>query len=186
MNTFISNYPPKELCDLMISISQKVAKRNQEIPVVAILCTITKEKPKGLFFNSVGYWKIEAISTNLVRKKKDVKYHAEYVVLEKYKKKSKNFYFSDLILIVNLEPCYFCYSLITLYRIKKIFYFVRRNKNLSGNDILGFSLKRKSQKKKKFLNHHTELIQLKEYSTIQKNIIRNFFKRIRKIKKINL
>lgn len=171
--------PPKGLCEFILEISYKVSLSKKEIPVVAVVCSVSFSGLTGLVFKNNFYWKVESISTNLVRKYNTPLYHAEFVALEKLKKKSQNLYFSDKVLITNLEPCFFCFSLCVLYRIKAIFYFLRRNKGLSANDLLKLSYRRKELSKKKILNHHPKIIQLKEYSKAQKGIIKFFFQTLR-------
>lgn len=175
----LNDFPPKELCEFIIKISQKIEEKNKEIPVVAVLCSISRDQPTGLFFKNNYYWKIESISANLVEKYQNVLYHAEFLAIEKFKKKSKNLYLNNKVLISNLEPCIYCFSLTVLHRIPKIYFFLKRDKSLSSNDILKLSLLRKKSQKKKYLNHHPKLIFLKEYSSLQKQILQSFFRKIR-------
>lgn len=181
--SILNDTPPKELCEFIIEISKKIEKKQKEIPVVAVLCSICSTKPTGLFFKNTYYWKIESISGNLVEKYQNVLYHAEFLAIEKFKNKSRTLYLSDKVLISNLEPCFYCYSLTILHRIPKIYFFLKRDKSLSAKDIMKLSLLRKRNQSKKYLNYHPELIFLKEYSSMQKQIMQSFFKKIR-LKKI--
>ncbi len=180
---FLEDLPPKKLCKFILKLSYNIAQKTKEIPVVAVVCSLSYNKPNGLFFKNQHYWKVESISTNLVKKYNNPIYHAEFLAFQKLKRKSKELYLSDKILITNLEPCLLCTSLSISYRVEKIFYFLKRNKGFSARDIVNLSHKRKQSSKKKILNHHPKIVYLKEYSKIQRSIIKNFFRKLRNFSK---
>ena len=100
--------------------------------------------------------KIIAKAHNRVEKKKNSTMHAEIIAITKASKKIKNWRLNDCDMYVTLEPCDMCKAAISLSRINKVYYLVKKNKNININ-------------KNKF-------IYLNEYEKISLNLIQNFFK----------
>ena len=94
----------------------KIAYKKGEVPVGAI---ITKND------------KILARAYNKIETSKDATMHAEILAIKKASKKLKNWRLNDCEMYVTLEPCTMCSSAIELSRIKKVYYLVKRDKEIS-------------------------------------------------------
>lgn len=132
--------------DKFINAALKEAKKaykKNEVPVGAII---------------VKNNKILAKSHNLVEKKEDATAHAELIAIKKASKLLKNWRLNDCEMYVTLEPCNMCVSAIELCRIKKVYFLVKRNKDI-----------KKSEEKYVFLNNSDEPLKL----------IQDFFKKRR-------
>lgn len=122
----------------------KIAYKNGEVPVGAI---ITKND------------KILARAYNKIETSKDATMHAEILAIKKASKKLKNWRLNDCEMYVTLEPCTMCSSAIELSRIKKVYYLVKRDKEISI-------------KKSKYIHYNT-------FTTEALNLLQSFFKKVR-------
>lgn len=98
----------------IIKLSKKAYKKN-EVPVGAII---------------VKNNKIIAKAYNKIEKNHDVTMHAEILAIKKASKKLKNWRLNKCEMYVTLEPCKMCSSAIELSRIKKIYYLVKKDKQI--------------------------------------------------------
>ena len=98
----------------IIKLSKKAYKKN-EVPVGAII---------------VKNNKIIAKAYNKIEKKHDATMHAEILAIKKASKKLKNWRLNECEMYVTLEPCKMCSSAIELSRIKKIYYLVKKDKQI--------------------------------------------------------
>lgn len=98
----------------IIKLSKKAYKKN-EVPVGAII---------------VKNNKIIAKAYNKIEKKHDATLHAEILAIKKASKKLKNWRLNECEMYVTLEPCKMCSSAIELSRIKKIYYLVKKDKQI--------------------------------------------------------
>lgn len=122
----------------------KIAYKKGEVPVGAI---ITKND------------KILARAYNKIETSKDATMHAEIFAIKKASKKLKNWRLNDCEMYVTLEPCTMCSSAIELSRIKKVYYLVKRDKEISI-------------KKSKYIHYNT-------FTTEALNLLQSFFKKVR-------
>lgn len=122
----------------------KIAYKKGEVPVGAI---ITKND------------KILARTYNKIETSKDATMHAEILAIKKASKKLKNWRLNDCEMYVTLEPCTMCSSAIELSRIKKVYYLVKRDKEISI-------------KKSKYIHYNT-------FTTEALNLLQSFFKKVR-------
>jgi len=122
----------------------KIAYKKGEVPVGAI---ITKND------------KILARAYNKIETSKDATMHAEILAIKKASKKLKNWRLNDCEMYVTLEPCTMCSSAIELSRIKKVYYLVKRDKEISI-------------KKSKYIHYNT-------FTTETLNLLQSFFKKVR-------
>ncbi len=122
----------------------KIAYKKGEVPVGAI---ITKND------------KILARAYNKIETSKDATMHAEILAIKKASKKLKNWRLNDCEMYVTLEPCTMCSSAIELSRIKKVYYLVKRDKEISI-------------KKSKYIHYNT-------FTTEALNLLQSFFKKVR-------
>ena len=122
----------------------KIAYKNGEVPVGAI---ITKND------------KILARAYNKIETSKDATMHAEIQAIKKASKKLKNWRLNDCEMYVTLEPCTMCSSAIELSRIKKVYYLVKRDKEISI-------------KKSKYIHYNT-------FTAEALNLLQSFFKKVR-------
>ena len=100
-------------------IEAKKASKKGEVPVG---CIIVKNN------------KVIAKSHNMVEKKKNSIMHAELIAISKASKKIKNWRLLDCEMYVTLEPCNMCVNAIELSRIKKVYYFTKKSKNITINN----------------------------------------------------
>lgn len=98
----------------IIKLSKKAYKKN-EVPVGAII---------------VKNNKIIAKAYNKIEKNHDATMHAEILAIKKASKKLKNWRLNECEMYVTLEPCKMCSSAIELSRIKKIYYLVKKDKQI--------------------------------------------------------
>ncbi len=122
----------------------KIAYKKGEVPVGAV---ITKND------------KILARAYNKIETSKDATMHAEILAIKKASKKLKNWRLNDCEMYVTLEPCTMCSSAIELSRIKKVYYLVKRDKEISI-------------KKSKYIHYNT-------FTTEALNLLQSFFKKVR-------
>lgn len=122
----------------------KIAYKKGEVPVGAI---ITKND------------KILARAYNKIETSKDATMHAEILAIKKASKKLKNWRLNDCEMYVTLEPCTMCSSAIELSRIKKVYYLVKRDKEISI-------------KKSKYIHYNT-------FTAEALNLLQSFFKKVR-------
>ena len=101
-------------------------------------------------------------------------HHAEIKAIERACKKLKSWRLDSCDMYVTLEPCPMCAGAIVNARIKNLYYAV---KDESSGGISRFNILLNT------LNHSTTAIQLTEFEQENKNLIQNFFKNKRKIKK---
>lgn len=100
--------------------------------------------------------KIIAKAHNMVEKKKNSIMHAEIIAITKASKKIRNWRLNNCDMYVSLEPCDMCKAAILLSRINKVYYLVKKDKNININ-------------KNKF-------IYLSNYEKKSLNLIQEFFK----------
>lgn len=100
--------------------------------------------------------KIIAKAHNMVEKKKNSIMHAEIIAITKASKKIRNWRLNNCEMYVSLEPCDMCKAAILLSRINKVYYLVKKDKNININ-------------KNKF-------IYLNNYEKKSLNLIQEFFK----------
>ena len=100
--------------------------------------------------------KIIAKAHNIVEKKKNSTMHAEIIAITKASKKIRNWRLNNCDMYVSLEPCDMCKAAILLSRINKVYYLVKKDKNININ-------------KNKF-------IYLSNYEKKSLNLIQDFFK----------
>ena len=100
--------------------------------------------------------KIIAKAHNMVEKKKNSIMHAEIIAITKASKKIRNWRLNNCDMYVSLEPCDMCKAAILLSRINKVYYLVKKDKNININ-------------KNKF-------IYLSDYEKKSLNLIQEFFK----------
>lgn len=93
----------------------KKAYKEGEIPVGAV---IVKDN------------KILSKAHNKVEKKKSVMYHAEISAILKASKKINNWRLNDCVMYVTLEPCLMCRYAIALSRIKKVYFILKKEKEI--------------------------------------------------------
>ena len=122
----------------------KIAYKKGEVPVGAI---ITKND------------KILTRAYNKIETSKDATMHAEILAIKKASKKLKNWRLNDCEMYVTLEPCTMCSSAIELSRIKKVYYLVKRDKEISI-------------KKSKYIHYNT-------FTAEALNLLQSFFKKVR-------
>lgn len=122
----------------------KIAYKKGEVPVGAIIAKNDK---------------ILARAYNKIETSKDATMHAEILAIKKASKKLKNWRLNDCEMYVTLEPCTMCSSAIELSRIKKVYYLVKRDKEISI-------------KKSKYIHYNT-------FTTEALNLLQSFFKKVR-------
>lgn len=101
----------------IIKLAKKAYKKG-EVPVGAII---------------VKDGKILSKAYNRVEKDKNATMHAEILAIKKASKKIKNWRLNDCEMYVTLEPCMMCTAAIELSRIKKVYYLLKRNKEIIKN-----------------------------------------------------
>ena len=105
----------KKFMELAIKQAKKAYKKG-EVPVGAVI---------------VKDGKIISKAYNLVEKKKNATLHAEVIAISKASKKLKNWRLIDCEMYVTLEPCSMCMSAIELSRIKKLYFLIEKDKEIS-------------------------------------------------------
>ncbi len=94
----------------------KIAYKENEVPVGAVI---------------VKNGKVISKAYNLVEKKKNATLHAEIIAIKKASKKLKNWRLNDCEMYVTLEPCTMCMSAIELSRIKRVYFLIEKDKEIS-------------------------------------------------------
>ncbi len=130
----------KKYIELVLKEAEK-AYNSGEVPVGAVIIKNNK---------------IIAKAHNMVEKKKNSIMHAEIIAITKASKKIRNWRLNNCDMYVSLEPCDMCKAAILLSRINKVYYLVKKDKNINVN-------------KNKF-------IYLSNYEKKSLNLIQNFFK----------
>ena len=130
----------KKYIELVLKEAEK-AYNSGEVPVGAVIIKNNK---------------IIAKAHNMVEKKKNSIMHAEIIAITKASKKIRNWRLNNCDMYVSLEPCDMCKAAILLSRINKVYYLVKKDKNININ-------------KNKF-------IYLSDYEKKSLNLIQKFFK----------
>lgn len=130
----------KKYIELVLKEAEK-AYNSGEVPVGAVIIKNNK---------------IIAKAHNMVEKKKNSIMHAEIIAITKASKKIRNWRLNNCDMYVSLEPCDMCKAAILLSRINKVYYLVKKDKNININ-------------KNKF-------IYLSNYEKKSLNLIQEFFK----------
>ena len=130
----------KKYIELVLKEAEK-AYNSGEVPVGAVIIKNNK---------------IIAKAHNTVEKKKNSIMHAEIIAITKASKKIRNWRLNNCDMYVSLEPCDMCKAAILLSRINKVYYLVKKDKNININ-------------KSKF-------IYLNNYEKKSLNLIQEFFK----------
>ena len=130
----------KKYIELVLKEAKK-AYNSGEVPVGAVIIKNNK---------------IIAKAHNMVEKKKNSIMHAEIVAITKASKKIRNWRLNNCDMYVSLEPCDMCKAAILLSRINKVYYLVKKDKNININ-------------KNKF-------IYLSNYEKKSLNLIQEFYK----------
>lgn len=130
----------KKYIELVLKEAEK-AYNSGEVPVGAVIIKNNK---------------IIAKAHNMVEKKKNSIMHAEIIAITKASKKIRNWRLNNCDMYVSLEPCDMCKSAILSSRINKVYYLVKKDKNININ-------------KNKF-------IYLSNYEKKSLNLIQDFFK----------
>lgn len=130
----------KKYIELILKEAKK-AYNSGEVPVGAVIIKNNK---------------IIAKAHNMVEKKKNSIMHAEIIAITKASKKIRNWRLNNCEMYVSLEPCDMCKAAILLSRINKVYYLVKKDKNININ-------------KNKF-------IYLNNYEKKSLNLIQEFFK----------
>lgn len=128
----------------IIKLSKKAYKKN-EVPVGAII---------------VKNNKIIAKAYNKIEKNHDATMHAEILAIKKASKKLKNWRLNECKMYVTLEPCKMCSSAIELSRIKKIYYLVKKDKQI-------------------LIDKNKYIYKNNLYTKESLNLLQSFFKKIR-------
>ena len=130
----------KKYIELVLKEAEK-AYNSGEVPVGAVIIKNNK---------------IIAKAHNMVEKKKNSIMHAEIIAITKASKKIRNWRLNNCDMYVSLEPCDMCKAAILSSRINKVYYLVKKDKNININ-------------KNKF-------IYLSNYEKKSLNLIQDFFK----------
>ena len=127
-----------KILDLLLKNAEKAYKKG-EIPVSAVI------------LDKSG--KLLSSSFNNRQKKFNVLGHAEINCILDVEKKIKDWRLDGYIMIVNLEPCNMCSTIIKECRLNKIYYFLSKNKedsreiNINKEKIIGYEEYEKKFKK---------------------------------------
>ena len=133
------------------------------------------EVPVGCVIVKAG--KIIAKGHNLREKKQSVIHHAEIVAIKKASKKLNSWRLIDCDMFVTLEPCSMCAGALVQARLKKVYIGTMDYKTGACGSVLNLLNDYK-------FNHTVEI----ETGILQQEceeILKNFFKELRKSKKIN-
>ncbi len=103
--------------DLALKEAKKAYKQN-EVPVGAVI---------------VKNNKIISKAHNMVEKKHNATLHAEIIAIKKATRKLKNWRLCDCEMYVTLEPCSMCKAAIELSRLKKVYFFAKKDKEILIN-----------------------------------------------------
>ena len=155
----------------------KIAFKNGDIPVgcVIVYKKNIKNKKMTKVANSVGLSNESILSTayNKRNKSNDATSHAEIIAISKACRKIKDFRLEDCTLYVTLEPCQMCAGAIVQSRIKRLVVGTKSLKSGSCGSIIDILNNNE-------FNHKVEMecIESKDCE----NLIKDFFKKIRKKK----
>ena len=105
--------------------------------------------------------KILSKAYNKVEKIKDSTKHAEIIAISKASKKKKNWRLDDCVLYTTMEPCNMCCGAIEKSRIQKIVYGIKNEKHGGTKNLKNVEIKGSVCEEE------------------IKNIVQNFFKKIR-------
>lgn len=108
----------EKFIELTIQEAKKAVKQGE----VPIGCIIVKDN------------KIISKAHNMVESKKDATMHAEMIAIKKAGKKLKNWRLLDCEMYVTLEPCNMCMNAIELSRIRKVYYLIKKSKDININN----------------------------------------------------
>ncbi len=131
------------------------------------------EVPVGAIIVKDG--KIIARAHNLKETKSDTTKHAEIIAIQKASKKLKSWRLIDCEMYITLEPCSMCAGAIINSRIKKVYIGAMDEKTGAAGSVLNLF-------EDYNFNHKVEI----EKGILEKeceNILKDFFKKLRKIKK---
>ena len=131
------------------------------------------EIPVGAVIVKEG--KIIARAHNIKEEKKDTTKHAEIIAIQKASKKLQNWRLADCEMYVTLEPCSMCAGALIQSRIKKVYIGTADPKTGACGSVLNLL-------KDYTFNHKVEI----ETGILKdecENILKKFFKELRKIKK---
>lgn len=131
------------------------------------------EIPVGAIIVKDG--KIIARAHNIKEAKRDTTKHAEIIAIQKASKKLENWRLIDCEMYVTLEPCSMCAGAIINSRIKKIYIGTMDEKTGACGSVLNLLSDFK-------FNHNVEI----EYGIMKfecESILKQFFKKLRKLKK---
>ena len=98
----------------VLKLAEK-SKKKREFPVAAIIYNHDKK------IISYGY--------NKRNKSKKTTDHAEIIAIEKANKKLKSWRLNNYNMIVTLEPCEMCKTVIKESRLNKVYYLIKRQNN---------------------------------------------------------
>lgn len=140
----------------------KKAYKKLEVPVGAVI---------------VKDGKIIARAHNLKETKKDTTKHAEIIAIQKASKKIESWRLIDCDMYITLEPCSMCMGAIINSRIRKIFIGTMDEKTGACGSILNLN-------EDYTFNHKVE-IELGIMKNECEDILKRFFRDLRKIKKEN-
>lgn len=131
------------------------------------------EVPVGAIIVKNG--KIIARAHNQKEEKKDTTKHAEILAIQKASKKLQSWRLIDCEMYVTLEPCSMCAGAIINSRIKKVYIGALDEKTGAAGSVLNlfddYTFNHKVEVEKGLLKENCE------------NILKNFFKELRKTKK---
>ena len=134
------------------------------------------EVPVGAVIVKNG--EIIARAHNLKETKTDTTKHAEILAIQKASKKLKSWRLLDCEMYVTLEPCSMCAGAIINSRIKKLYIGAQDEKTGAAGSVLNlfedFTFNHKVEVEKNILKDECE------------QILKRFFKELRKIKKNNI
>ncbi len=131
------------------------------------------EVPVGAVIVKDG--KIIARAHNLKETKKDTTKHAEIIAIQKASKKIESWRLTDCDMYITLEPCSMCMGAIINSRIRKIYIGTMDEKTGACGSILNLN-------DDYTFNHKVE-IELGIMKNECEDILKRFFKELRKIKK---
>lgn len=141
----------------------KEAKKAYDKLEVPVGCVIVKDN------------KIIARAHNLKESKSDTTKHAEIIAIQKASKKLKSWRLLDCEMYVTLEPCSMCSGAIINSRIKKIYIGTLDEKTGAAGSVLNlfedYTFNHKVEVEKGIMKEECE------------NLLKSFFKMLRKLKK---
>ena len=175
----LSNDKSKQNIDYINEALKKarIAANNGDIPVGCIIVYNENKKNKKMceLTDAAGICDGDIISTAYNRRTKDNNAisHAEILAISKACKKIKDFRLEECVMYVTLEPCQMCAGAIVQSRIKKLVIGTESLKSGSCGSIINILDNNE-------FNHKVEIEYLHDENC--KNIIKDFFKNIRKQK----